>query len=226
MKKLLLILNIFLISLAVNAQDCNPYFNIKQGTVIERASYDSKDKLVNKSVETVIENKKTSNGFRITTTTEASDAKGKSLTKMDVESSCINGVYSTDLSEIIEKMLPADAKEKVKVEADKIIYPKSMKKGDKLPKASMSISAGKLINITYEISNRIVQGKETITTPAGKFECIKITSDINLKFMGNKNFKTVEYIAPNIGVVLQEQYTQKGKLESKSIIQKVVVNTQ
>lgn len=220
-KELFLLFSFISLSVAVYSQDCNPYFNIKKGTIIERETYDAKSKLVNKSTDKVLENKKTNRGFELTTQSEIIDSKGKNLGKVDVKSSCVDGAYYSDISEMINSILPDNAKDKVQITADKIIYPKNLKVGDKLPKAKIEISAGKLINMDYELNNRVVQSKQRVTTKSGTYDCLKITYDLNIKFMGNKSFKVVEYIAPGLGVVKQEQYSKNMKLESSTMIVKV-----
>jgi hypothetical protein len=40
-----------------------------------------------------------------------------------------------------------------------------------------------------------VEGMETVETPVGKFYCLKISYDIDMKFMGDRSCKTVEYLA-------------------------------
>ncbi|MEO8720656.1 MAG: hypothetical protein ABI297_05580, partial [Ginsengibacter sp.] len=65
--------------------------------------------------------------------------------------------------------------------------------------------------------------KEKITTPAGTFDCVKVTGNrkTTMNLLGkerNMGKPTQEHvwIAPGIGTIKQENYTEKGKLESMS----------
>ena len=63
--------------------------------------------------------------------------------------------------------------------------------------------------LTMNVTNRKVEGKESITTPAGTWDCFKITSKskIHMK-MGPigvpMNFDSTEWFAPGFGVVKTE----------------------
>lgn len=52
-----------------------------------------------------------------------------------------------------------------------------------------------------------------MTTPAGTFECVKITEDVDSKMaFVNTTGKNKSWYAKNIGLVRQEVFDEKGKL--------------
>jgi hypothetical protein len=67
-----------------------------------------------------------------------------------------------------------------------------------------------------------VVGKESITTPAGTYDCYKITSDIATQTqMGikmNINVSSIEWITSKLGVVKSESYNKNDKLMGYTIL--------
>ncbi|HMP94755.1 MAG TPA: hypothetical protein PKD90_17875, partial [Phnomibacter sp.] len=96
-----------------------------------------------------------------------------------------------------------------------IEYPGNMQVGMELPNGQVTIqSATSGINTTAEvnITNRKVAGQEKITTPAGSWDCYKITSNLNLRMkiagIGIPfNTEQTEWFAPGFGIVRSESKT-------------------
>ena len=80
------------------------------------------------------------------------------------------------------------------------------------------------MTMNISITNRKIVGKESVTTPAGTFECDKITSDLTVETkmaIGfTLSFSTVEWLAPKVAVVKSESY-KKGKLQGYSLLAKI-----
>ena len=74
------------------------------------------------------------------------------------------------------------------------------------------------MNITMNISNRKVDAVESITTPAGTFECYKISYDVAMKMMMNMKSKGVEWYAKGVGLVKNETYSSDGKLLGSNVL--------
>lgn len=226
MKKTFLIL-LFIVSTIISyAQECSGYFKFSKGMKIELNSFDNKDKLTAVLKYEVIDYKAVSGGFSFVFSTQTYDPKGKLLAKGESFGKCNNGDYITDVRNISSDMIPKSADIKMNIDGDKLVYPAKMKVGDKLPDASIKISSTlasgmTLMNITANITDRKVEAMETVETPAGKFECLKITYILNTKFMGNRTLICSEYLANDIGVIKQEQFNEKGKKQSSSILTKL-----
>ena len=83
----------------------------------------------------------------------------------------------------------------------------------------MKIQAGSVtMNFSVHNKNKIVVGKETITVPAGTFDCVIVTSDTDTKMMIAKHTKSKNWYAKGIGLVKQEDYNKKGKLIGKQVL--------
>jgi hypothetical protein len=60
-----------------------------------------------------------------------------------------------------------------------------------------------------------VVARESLTTPAGTFDCFKSEAELTVKTMGQtQNMKTVSWLSPGIGVVKQETRDGAGTLQS------------
>ena len=96
-----------------------------------------------------------------------------------------------------------------KVENVYIEYPSNMTAGDNLKDGHMELemyNKGMKQTLTLDVINRKVEGKEKITTPAGSWDCYKITNNTKMKMktMGigvPMNMDVTEWFAPGFGVV-------------------------
>jgi len=70
------------------------------------------------------------------------------------------------------------------------------------------------------VKNRQVGNRETLTTPAGKFDCIKIKQDVVTKTGFTVTIETVQWYAEGVGVVKSESY-RKDKLIGYSELTKL-----
>jgi len=89
-------------------------------------------------------------------------------------------------------------------------YPVAMKEGDALKDGQFSMdyknAGGMAGSISVNITERKVVGKESITTPAGTWDCFKISSNqkITIKIAGIGipiKADVTEWFAPGFGVV-------------------------
>jgi len=74
------------------------------------------------------------------------------------------------------------------------------------------------MTMTINISNRKVEAVESLTTPAGTFECYKISYDVATKMMVNVKSKGVEWYTAGIGMIKSETYSSDGKLLGSNIL--------
>lgn len=106
----------------------------------------------------------------------------------------------------------------------KVLYP-----GMKLPDASFSFTmntSGMAMVINSEVTDRVVVAKESVTTNAGTFECMKIRSNTSVQMevmgMSHNTGDSVDYvwIAPEVGMVKQEAYSN-DKLDYRMTLSKL-----
>jgi hypothetical protein len=207
------------------AQDCITYFPFRQGVTLEYSHYDKKNKL-NFITRNTITAVKTSNdgSLEAEVETKAIDAKKeKEEFSGAFTVKCKDGSFHADLS----SMLPPQMMESFKnmdatVSGDGLVTPSNLQVGQSLPNASTSIKLGSggasLMTVNVDLTNRRVVAKETISTPAGAFDCYKIDYDMSVKALLRQSFKASEWIAKEVGMVKSETYDKKGNLSGYSLL--------
>lgn len=210
----------------LKAQDCSSYFSFQKGMKMELTNYDKKDKVSAVLKYEILDYKSTGNGMTLSIKNETYDAKGKLIVKGESSGTCKDGEYMADLRNIGTDMIPKTADLQMEYSGDQLVYPANLKEGQQLKDASINIKASMtggmtLMNLTANIIDRKVAGFETIETPAGKFDCAKITYTMKVKFMGNRTLDCAEYLAKGIGVVKSEQFDDKGKKQSSMMLTKL-----
>ena len=213
MKKFLIPGFIILSATGINAQDCSKYYFMQENKTVEMTIYNKKGDPNGKQIYNV---NGVSNSGGITTAnvnTEMFDRKGKSVAKSSGKYECKGGVVMVNM----KMMIPSAQMEqfgKADVKADDVYieYPSSMKAGDALKDANFNIDmdqGGLKQTLILNISNRKVEGKESVTTPAGTWDCFKISykAKLTIKTAGigiPMNIDGTEWYAPDFGVVKTE----------------------
>jgi hypothetical protein len=223
MKKILaLFSSIFIYQNVANAQTCG-YLLLTNNAEIEMSMFDKKNEPSGKVVYKVL----SSNGKEAKVNSKVFNEKGKELTTAEGTYKCDGNNFSFDM----KAMLPGDQAKamnmkdmEVKTNNAMLNYPSNMTVGSTLPDneftADTYSGTMKLMGMSFKITNRKVDSKETITTPAGKFDCFKITSNQDVKAIFNFNMQMTEWFSPNVGVVKTEAY-RKGSLFSSTLITKI-----
>jgi hypothetical protein len=226
MKKTVLFLMIFVFMqvIIVFAQDCVSYVPMKQGAIWETQHFDAKNKLTSTSKSIVKEKTTTGNNIKLVIESESFDSKGKSQGKNNYSAGCDNGVFYLDMKGNIDQNAMSGFKDmQLTVTADNLDLPANPKPGQILKSGKFTMDAQVQgmpggFKMTVDVYNRKVEGTETITTPAGTFECVKITYEMKTFMMMEIITKGVEWYAKDVGLVKSESYDSKGKLMSTSLL--------
>lgn len=201
---------------SASAQDCKNALPFKEGAEFEMKSYNEKDKLQSSAKHKVLSKKQDGNAVESEVKSEVYDEKNKLIGANTYTIKCDNGVFMLDMKSMLnpEQMKGFEGMD-VKVEADYLEMPAVLTPGTTLKDGKMVITINGPIPMTNTINiiNRKVSGTETITTPAGTFECVKITYDVETKFGFKVTSKVEEWYSPEAGTVLSKTYNSKGKLQ-------------
>ncbi len=184
MKKFVLISAIFLTASRLLAQDCLQYMYMQKNKTIEMTAFNDKKDMTFKSV-TKVSDVTTENGVTTANVvSEAYDKNGKLVSSSNVVYKCDGGVMMMDMSFNAQQQSQQSSQQNTKINF-KVInksymeYPNSMQVGDHLKDATsqmeMDMSNGMTGVTTVQITDRMVVGKENVTTPAGSWDCFKIT---------------------------------------------------
>jgi uncharacterized protein YfdQ (DUF2303 family) len=207
---------------ALRAQDCPMYYPDKENTQMEYKQYDKKGGLSGSSIQKITSIKKTAASTEIAVSAESFDAKGKSLGTANLKARCEGGVFYVDMSTYLNMQSTEAYKDmEMSVEGGNLEMPSGMKAGDALKDGNlkMSFSSGgmTIMNMTVSITNRKVEAVENVTTPAGTFECYKISYDIATKVGITMKMNSVEWYANKVGMIKSETY-KDGKLMGSNVL--------
>ena len=205
------------------SQCTNPFYAYKDGTTITMENYDNKDKLTGSQQTKVINWKETSNGYLATVSYKIFDKKGKEEATGEYQLECKDGIIHMDMSAMIpQESMAAFEDMEVEMVMDQLEFPSELQKGDLLEDAQFAIEtkgSPMAMKFTMDITDRVVQDKETITTPAGTFDCYVVSQRMSSKMMISKStFRSITYLVEKYGAVKTETYRDNGKLMGYSLL--------
>lgn len=231
MKKLSLIILFIIAGISSSFAQCNAgYYRFEEGAGFEMTSYDSKDKEEGKTVAKITEITENGGAYHATVFAQLYDKKDKMIHEGEYEVICDGNKLRVNMERFVPtEMLEAYEDMEIEFEGDYLEMPSSLNVGESLPDGSMTMKVKmnganmNLSDIKINIVNRKVEGKESITTPAGTFDCYKITynTESQMKVMGmgkTKTYKNEEWLAEGVGAVKTALYDDKGKLQNYSLL--------
>lgn len=211
--KILILISIFFISFSSESQNaCKAYYPFEEGTKFEITNYNKKGKkegVVNYEITNVENNV-------ATIKTIIFDAKGKEITTTDYKITCEGNSISIDFKSLINPDMFKQYKGmEMDITGTNVELPNDLNVGQSLKDANMNMEinmGGIKMNMSVDMLNRTVDKKESITTPAGTFNCFALSYDNEMKMGMKITFKIKEWIAEGVGVVKNESYNKNGKL--------------
>jgi len=172
----------------------------------------------------VSESKKNGSSITAMINSEFVDAKGKTISKATNNVKCENGVMQMDMKTFIPPLQTEQMKTGEAKAADVYLeYPSNMNVGDQLKDGLFDMdyesTSGLKSSIEISITERKVEGKESVTTPAGTWECYRISAKNKIvsKTAGIGfpiKMDVVEWFAPGFGIVKTESKTGKTEITS------------
>lgn len=232
MKKVILFFILILAHEVVFSQ-CNPYYSLKKGVSYELETYSSKDKKTGRIVNQVADFSSSSNEYEATINSTTFDKKDKEVNSGNYKIFCKNGAVQLDMKSLFPtESLAAYENMDIVFSGEHLDLPPQLNIGDKLKDGSIKgevkdkESGSTFSTFDFNITDRTVEGKETVTTPAGTFDCFKVTYNMNMvtNMMGVNipmNFKGIDFITEEVGVVKSENYNKNGKLNGYTLLTKI-----
>ncbi len=216
---------VFLIStITVFSQGCSKFYPFSEGVTSQITSYGANQK-VSATIEYTVENVSIVSGIETATmNTIIKDKKGELIMETDYEMSCSNDQVSIDFKSMMNPQIMKQFKDlETEVTGTNLSLPNNLSVGQTLPDASIDIKismSGIKMDMATKITNRKVIDRESITSPAGTFDCYVITYTTELAMsMGVSQSSTAkEWIAEGVGMVKHEDYDKKGKLTNSSLL--------
>ncbi|HEY0676851.1 MAG TPA: hypothetical protein VGD17_01150 [Chitinophagaceae bacterium] len=194
----------------INAQDCRNFYFVQNNKTIEMSILNKKGDVVGRNVYLVSNVSNSGGAISSNVNSEMFDKKGKTIVKSSMNVKCAGGVIMMDMKMFMpQQQAEQFSKSEAKFENVYIEYPSSMKPGDMLKDATLNMemnNSGMQQTLNMVVYDRKVEAKESITTPAGTWECFKISSKNKMHMkMGPigipMNIDMIEWFAPGFGVV-------------------------
>jgi hypothetical protein len=199
---------------------------MEEGVRMEYTLYNKKGKADGTQWQEFRSVRETGEGLEAEVHMGFTDAKGKNPYEMSYTMTCDGNVIRIDYESLLSaQMMEQYGEMEAEITGTDIEWPTQMEAGMTLPDAgvNMKINMGAMnMNMEVEMTNRKVEKKETVTVPAGTFECYVIYSDNRSKMMmANKNFPSRTWISEGVGMVKSESYNGKGKLLNSMVLSSI-----
>jgi len=225
MKTLILTLTLFLSAFILNAQvDCEPYIPITKGSKWELTNYSKKGKKTGRIAYELVDKVPDGDLVTFTVNTIVYDKKDKEIFNSTYEATCEEGKFKFDMSYKMDgSTMRAYQDMDLTVDASDFEMPSfDQAEGTSLEDGNMSIEIGEVgLTMKVSITDRKIEAKEEVTTPAGTYNCMVLSHKIKTKMLVNINSSSKEWYAENIGIVKSETYNRRGKLMGSSVLTKL-----
>ena len=222
-KQYVTILSMFLCIMAIKAQDnCSTYYPMAEGTSYTYNLYNKKNKLEGTTAYTVTNVNNNGGNTSATMKMRFEDAKGKNAFESDYTMTCAGDGIKIDFKSLFPSQMQQQY-EAMNLEMDitgtDIEIPNTLSVGQELADANINVNmsmSGMNMKIEVNTTDRTVVGEESVTTPAGTFDCFVISANTASKMMmANHEMSDKIWLSKGVGIVKQETYSKNGKLESR-----------
>ena len=206
----------------IQAQNCN-YYYFQNNKTITMGFFNKKGSQDGTLIYKISGVEKTGGTTTGTVVSEYFDKKKKSYGQSTGKMKCSGGVLLIDMKTLLspqqnQQFQSADVQGK----GFYLEYPSVMKVGETLKDGSfdmdMKMESGLMARIKMDLTDRVVQAKESVTTPAGSWEAFKINYNsktvIDMGFAIPIRMEMTEWFVPNLGVVKTEHKMGKSELLS------------
>ncbi|SKB85237.1 hypothetical protein [Maribacter arcticus] len=222
--KSLLVLFFLIGIISLTAQDnCSKFYPMTEGVSMEYTNYNKKGKVEGISSYKVTETNTVGNTTNATMAINLKDEKGKEIYSTDYKLSCTGNMVTLDY----ESLLPSDMMNQygdmdIEISGNDIEIPNDLRVGQNLNDANVTMKIGMSginMNIAVDMLNRKVEKKESVTTPAGTYDCYVVYSENQSKMMmANQVYPSRVWLAEGVGMVKQETYKKNGDLMSSTLL--------
>lgn len=201
MKKFTFIITLLLVTSGLLAQDCSQYMYMKKNKVIESTCYNDKGEVLRKVVSTVVDVTTVNGTTTANVNTKYFDKNGKPNGEKSITYKCNGGSFIMDMG------ANGSQQGNIKFSASSLEYPSGMKVGDHLKSVTskMEEKIGGVTSVGTSQIERTVVARESVTTPAGTWNCFKIVNKTTTTITGYKmapfTMETTEWYAPDFGIV-------------------------
>ena len=203
-------------------EPCDAYAALTTGTKLQLTTYSKGDR--KKVFSTSDYEVKRSRSDGATMHIRTTDAKGKTTVDSDYDINCTgSGIVIDTKTQLTKEMTAKITSPDVRadVTGNNLEIPSELSVGQSLPdsKIDIVVGAGNMkLQMSVDVHDRKVIAQETVTVPAGTFDCYVISDEAITKSLISKTSTHKIWIAKGVGTVKQETYDKKGKLEKLQLL--------
>ncbi len=227
MKNLLSFVMLALMTIPAMSQ-CNEFFPMRENVKVHYDHTDKKDKVTLKTTQMMKNVSGSGNSMRGIMVQEMIDVKkNEIITTSESDWICDNGTVSFHVNSMSHmEAAGAGNNMTVEVSGDKFDVPSTFKVGQALDDLTYTVKimmgSMTMMNRTFTVADRKVEALESVTTPAGTFDCYKVTFLTSSSGgIGAGTTKSAVWYAKDIGLVKSELYSDNGKIMGKQILAKI-----
>ncbi|MFV1451216.1 hypothetical protein VBZ51_18830 [Maribacter sp. HS] len=211
------------ITTSIAQDNCSKFYPMNKGVSMEYTNYNKKGKVEGVSSYKVVEAINNGNVTNATMAIDLKDNKGKDAYSTTYNLTCTGNMVTLDY----ESLLPSEMMEQygdmdIEISGNDIEIPNDLSVGQKLNDANVAMKismSGINMNMTVDMTNRNVEKKESISTPAGTYDCYVLYSENRSKMMmANQVYPSRVWLAEGVGMVKQETYKKNGDLMSSTLL--------
>lgn len=207
---------------------CDGYYLVEKGVTLEYKDYNAKDKFLGSQQSTITDLAEVDGVLNATIHSVSKDEKDKVTTEGDFKFTCKDGEINIDMKSMLDQQMTEGFKDmEMSIDQSNLTYPSKFTVGQTLPDGTLTMkvsSSGMVImTMVMQVVDRKVEAFESVTTPAGTFECVKL-SQTNKMDMGmmKTTTKSIDWFTLGLGSVRHESYDKNGALESYHVLSQVI----
>lgn len=219
---ILLLVGLLMSSLQQGHSQCQAYVPMAEGSSWTITNYNQKDKVQSITKYALEDVNIADDGTTFSIGVGYEDKDGEVQYSSTVLAECKDGQFYIGADYLLDiDGMKSLSEVEADIDAGQLMYPDiSAKEGDKLPDAVLTadVYVPWPMTMKLEVYDREVLGYETITTPAGTYDCIVISQRMKTKFVIGVMFDVKLWMAKGIGTVKSESYKTNGKLLGYSLL--------
>ena len=226
MKIITIVVLAFIVSAGYSQSDCNPYVPTSKGAKWEITNYTSKGKETGKIAYELVDVVKSGSDIKFTIKSISYDKKGEEIFSNTFDAYCKNGKFEFDMAfKMNGEAFQAYEDMDINIDATEFEIPSmDAAPGTLLKDGSLVVDVGSnslhMFKMTILVTDRKVEVREDIKTPAGDFDCLKLSQKISTKMIIGIEASSIEWYTKEVGMVRSESYSKKGKLNGYSELTK------
>lgn len=208
-------------------ENCSTYYPMIEGASYEYKMFDKKGKHEGTSSYAVTNVDNEGGNTYATMQIKYVDVKEKNTFESEYNITCTGDGVKIDFESLFPNQM-MEQYEDMDLEMDitgtDIEIPNNLSVGQQLADANINVKMNMgAMNMKIEVNStdRKVVGQESITTPAGTFDCYVISTNTSSKMMMAKHQMNDKlWLSEGVGIVKQETYSKNGKLENSMQLEK------